>query len=425
MVNLGIYSLLITIIIILVIETYKTRNWLSIKNIILASSIFLFIIPLFFNDTEWKNDQGFLFIIFLFFLGFLISIFVINTTKLRYIYNHSSFKLNKKWIRILTALVIIYYVYQLQLLEIRSINDFINYLTYDRIEIYLSNPLIQRSLFIKPMFETILYILIFYYWKNNNYKMGYFLWGLIFVFTLLTSHTRFIILAIGFLPFFYNHYYIKRFNTKSVLFILLVSVLFISVGNFARGGILNPDTFKEAISFETVIEQFNKASSGSTDNFYEFYEYGIEIEYLKQYIYYLTITFVPRAVWDDKPIVSYFWRVTKELTGNYPAGTLNPVLTTTIVGESYHQAGIIGSLLTMLVYTFILLTTIKILNKFANTELIILLTIMRIPMDMRGGLSSFFMSQITKLYPIIILLLIGFYIKNNKKNMNIDKISIY
>lgn len=425
MARFGILCLVGFVVIYLVYEIFKTKNWFSIKNIILLALLFVYIIPMFSTEVRWSNDEGFLFIIFLLFVGLVISIFIFNTSKLKYINNDSVFKINPKWIKILTGVVLSYYIFQLVMLDIRSINDLIYFMVRDRVGDYLSNPLIERSMVIKPMMETILFILIFYYWKSENKKKGYFLWGLLLVYTTLTSHTRFVILTIALLPFLFHHYYIKKMKTKTVLIMFTGVLLFISVANYARGGRLNSDTFINAITFETVIDQITRASSNSTNSFYRLYYSNIEIEYLKQYLYYLPITFIPRAIWQEKPIVSYFWRATKAITGSYPAGKANPVLTTTIAGEAYHQAGHVGVLFVMLSYTFIILVSLKVLNMFEYTDLIIFRTIIHIPMDMRGGMSTIIVSQFTTLIPLIFLLLLGVYIKRKEKVELIRRISIY
>lgn len=397
----------------------KSKNWFSIKNFIYISLVFLFIFPLFSSKTLWAKDEEFLLIIFYGFLSFLISVLLFSKSKWRTVEIGSSIKFNSKWVNILTIVILTYHVFQFLLLDISSLNELIGYLMRDRVEGYLNNPLAEKSLIIKPVLDTITYVLICYFWKNRKMKTGYLLWGLVLLYTLLTSHTRFVIIIIAILPILFRHYYIKKIKSRNIIILFVIVLMFISVGNFARGGTLNASNIKDAVSIETIIDQVNRASSGSTNSLYLLYKSDVEFDYLKQYFYYLPIAFIPRVIWEEKPIVSYFWRATKEITGAYP-GIGNPVLTTTIFGEMYHQAGNVGVLFSMVFYTFILLFSLKLISKFEYTELIIFQIIIHIPMDMRGGPNSFIISQVNIFLPLLLLTLLGIY-KIKKRSSNIVK----
>lgn len=418
MIEFGIYLISIIIITYSLIDSYKIKNWLTIKNIIILSSVILFILPLLDESTLWKDDEDFLFIIFTFFLGLLISFIIFKIDKNQKNENIHLFHLNEKWVTTISLVIFMYYIVNLIFLNINNIESIFELLTTDRTGAYLSNPLIDRSLFFLPIIATLTSVLIFYYWQNKKIKIGYSLWFLYLIYTILTSHTRFIILLIILMPFFYRNYYIKKVKLLIIIIFILFGAIFLSVSNYARTGINDPEKLLESFQIDNVILQINRASSGSTNIFYLFYSNGIEYEYFRQYIYYLPITFIPRQLWSGKPIVSYFWRVTEEITGRFPM-TNNPVLTTTIVGEAYHQGGIISVLVLMTLYLSLLSLTIKVLQNFKYSGLLIIQIIIHIPMQMRGGLNSIFISYFTDIYPLIILLLLGVYKKNFKLNNKI------
>ncbi|WP_243293022.1 hypothetical protein [Bacillus sp. FJAT-47783] len=331
----------------------------------------------------------------------------------------SKYQFNTNYLLILFILATLYNFVQIFSVDIFSFSKFISFLTRDRVGEYLDNPIIQRSILLKPIIDTVSYILIFYFWKNKKYKTGTFLWFIVFLNKLLFSHTRFVILIDLLLPIFFYNYHVKKVKLKTITIVFIAVLLFVSIGNFARGGTLGSNNIKEAVSAEVVYDQILRSSSGSTESFYRLYVNNPQKDYLKQYFYYLPISFIPRAIWPDKPIVSYFWRATKEITGMYPQGKMNPVLTTTYFGEAYHQLGHFGVVTSLFIYLIVLLIALRIISKFQYTDLLILKIVIHIPMDIRGGFNSFLITQFSYIYPLIFLLLILAYNLKKVRDENI------
>jgi hypothetical protein len=181
---------------------------------------------------------------------------------------------------------------------------------------------------------------------NKKRKFAIYCYALLLVDLIINAHTRFVIIAHLFILLFIYQEYYKPIKVKHLLLVLLATLFIISVGNFVRTGMgVNSETLYLAIQPDAVSNQFLRAGSGSVDSFYQIYEKlhtnQEEIEWFKQYYYYLPLSLIPRALWDDKPIVSYFWRATSIIESRNP-GAGQPVLTTTYLGEAYHEGGFIG-----------------------------------------------------------------------------------
>jgi oligosaccharide repeat unit polymerase len=418
------FSLFILNLIILFFLARK-KNLLSVFNIVYFSLVLMYMLPIIFSDNDWTFDDEFIFIIYIGVLGFLITLIAFRLKKDNTVSKVKvKFLLNERIVYILAMICLVFNFYQFLSLEIYSFNDLLSFLSRDRVGEYLSNPIIIKSIVVKPVMEAIQLILISFFWKSKRYKMGFLLWGLLLFDAVLISHGRFHILTILMLPFFYYNIFVSRVKIRHAAAILVMAVVLISVGNYARTGVLNSDNFIESISPETAVNQVIRASSGSTNTFYEFYRKNPETEFLKQYLYYLPISFIPRSIWEDKPIVSYFWRVTKEITGDYPNSKKNPVLVTTLIGEWYHQLSLVGVFLSIPIYILTLILAFRIIARFQYSELLIIMIIIHIPMDMRGGFNSFFISQVVNIYPLLILTLVGIF-KIKKTNERDDILNKY
>lgn len=212
------------------------------------------------------------------------------------------------------------------------------------------------------------------------------LYSLILLTIVVTTHTRFIVLSYLMIPVFYRHYYIKSIRIGYVVILLSIAGLFLAYTNYVRTGIYEEFDWKN--SFSVVIDQLEIES---VEDFYmirnRIKQGSIDFDYGAQYFYYLPITFIPRFLWEGKPVVSYFWRLTEEISGS-PPGPNNFVLTSTLFGEGYHQFGIIG-LFSSLGMWFLLASAYKSLcSNIPNFQPIWWLFIIHIPMDLRGAISS-------------------------------------
>jgi oligosaccharide repeat unit polymerase len=226
---------------------------------------------------------------------------------------------------------------------------------------------------------------------------GWFLFGTLVFDLLVFSHTRFVLLSLLSLPLIFRHCFVKKFGFKKAGLILVVFIFLISFLNLVRTGrFLESDQENNGNSLQKLIRQFQTAGNKSTETFFKMYEEiqseNVDFEYGKQFLITL-MTPVPRKLWEDKPITSYFWRLTRQLEGQYP-GPGQKVLTSTLFGEMYHQFGVVGVFVSSFIFLFIIFSLVYWLRRYENSDFIIWLQVIAIPMGIRGSLSSLLVKSI-------------------------------
>lgn len=409
--------LLIQILVILYYGN-KEKNYLTITNFIFLAMDFLYFFPVIFSIDNWTENYKFLFLIILGYISIFITIFILKNKKI-YI-KTSKYNLDNKRINIFYYIITLYYFVGFLNIPFYSYSKFIEFLLRDRVGVYLSNPLERNSILMTYFIDILGSIISCYYIKNKK-KRGYFLLLIIIFSRICFSHTRLVIISEILTLLFYYNYNKKKLEIKKLIIFFMLTLSFISIGNFARGGNLKGN-IKKAISAEVILKQAFRATAGSTKSFYLLYKKNPEIEYGKQYYKYLPLSVIPRKIWKNKPITSYFWRATKVIKGEFPNGKKNPVLTTTYFGEAYHEFGTLGLIFFPPIYVYILLLSIKFLKKFEYTDFLIYKFILHIGMDLRGGLNSFIIRILMYIGTFILFYFIFYDFK--KKSTEIKRIRI-
>lgn len=392
--------LMIVAIVLMISKYFQNRNWLTIENIALVSFLILFDLPIFLQSPNWSMDEQFLIIILIGNIGFIGAFLVMQpTSKMPFMLEKKSvkFHLEKDVIPIVTIVVFCYLIYQLYQLKAYDFSVVRSSLLDDRVGEYFEEAGSQNLGFISQGVTTLNLLLISYYWKHKNH-LGTLLWFFYFFITLLSAHTRFVVVIAALIPLIYYNYQVKPIKLSTLIGLGICFILFITISNYARGGVLGKGDSRFSINAimtgDNMLDQLFRASAGSTDYFYTLFVSDIPNDWLRQYYYFIPLSFVPRVLWSNKPVVSYFWRVTESITGEYPNGKMNPVLTTTYLGEAYHQIGWIGVLIATVIYFKLLFFCFNTFKKFQYSELIIYSSILWIPMSLRGGFSSLILTQV-------------------------------
>ena len=144
-------------------------------------------------------------------------------------------------------------------------------------------------------------------------------------------------------------------------------------------------------------------------------EGALKLEYGLQYLYNLII-FIPRFLWQDKPLVSFSYRISEEIYGEM--GENAWVHTYTPWGEGYMQFGFIGTVIN----TLIILTIIHYLKKYISRHPQYMLFVMahmffHFPIFIRGDLSSIIAVTYKLIFVILFVKLIHLIIKIIPKKM--------
>ena len=422
---LKIFITLMWMLSIFICFNHNKENLLTISNFVILSFTVIFYIPLIGNMYDWCNDSGFLTILSVGFAGMFIAIYTnknrVKTKKKRVQISIGKFCLlsdqyeisfveKTGTICLLTLIVFIYYMINLIIaLRMYSWNIFA-LLLRDRIGLY-SNSLTNIEGFEK-MIRPLSLILIVYFFEKRK-KIGILLWLVVLLFKLFILHGRFEIIMHCLLLVLYYNYHIKTIKASTILLFLACASGFLSIANYVRTGLYTEiGSFSlKALFPRTVINQLFRASSSTTTIFYLVYKRNIPCDCFAQYLLYLPISFIPRFLWPQKPIVSYFWRLTKALYGTYPYedNSRIPVETSTLWGEAYHEGGILNVFAVTLIYIWLLILFIRFIKKYKYSDLIIYSMIISIPMNIRGGLHSNIMSWIEVLIPIVVMHFLGFY----------------
>jgi oligosaccharide repeat unit polymerase len=400
--------ILITFLIgLLIAYLLSGKNYISLEVISIASFGLIFILPLIspFTEQKWIYDDNFKSIIW---VSLIVSIAALLNKK-KLVLFRKKYSLRIKLIIPFFILISLYISFRWLKLLISSNFDIIGLLIANRVSEYLENAkdFSDFTLKIIAFINLIYLVLIVYLFRNKRKFLAVLGYLNILVYIILTTHTRFILLSYLIVPFFYYNTYIKKFRTHHYILGIIAAGLFLSFTNFVRTGIV--DQFNLDNPVELVLRQ---VEIESVDDFYSVFDNiksnRSDFDYGLQYFYYLPLTFIPKAIWTDKPIVSYFWRLTKDITGAWP-GKNNFVKTSTVYGEGYHQGGIFGILIIYFFYIFYSRTYLGVIKHFEELEPFKWFFLLHIPMDLRGALSSILVTYIVGLIMVILLVRILYF----------------
>ena len=414
---IGLYKVFITIVFFLtVLMVFKNnKNVLSAPYFVLLSFLIIFYLPLLFNVYDWTRDADFLFILSLGFLGLLVGLFIFEYgfgLSLSRTLGYNKACTNKTYklcvtdgsMRFVGLIVMLYYGINIIIVLQRFSWSITAILLRDRIGIYSETAISSIEEFVKP----IALILVSFFWgKNDKSKFwGYIIWASMILYRLFIQHGRFEVVMCVVLLVIYHHEHVKRVSVFKLVIAVLCVMLFMSVGNYARTGNYTVNAFLP----QTVIKQVLRASSGSVVTFHNVYN-KLSCDYFKQYLVFLPISFIPHIIWKGKPVVSYFWRLTKEIYGVFPYSSNSriPVLTSTILGEAFHEGGRFNVFIVPVLYSLLIKKVLQYLKRYEHADLILYSVIIHIPMDIRGGMSSIIIKCVTTALPLVAMTIAGVY----------------
>lgn len=184
--------------------------------------------------------------------------------------------------------------------------------------------------------------------------------------------------------FYYQSISIRKLKMGLILFVLLLPFYF-SYTAYIRDGNLD-------ISTNNISILHGLSGLSTSLEFLDLYERlnedELSYEYGKQF-FYNYISFIPRVIWKDKPYTSFSFRKSTEIYGE--VGINSWVHTYTVWGEGYNQFGIVGTILATLQLFFIIFILTSMLSRNPVYSILTLqMFIIKIPILLRGDLSSFF-----------------------------------
>jgi len=407
---------------IFVYKSIRQNNLINFSNILMATFGVIFIVcPLIFKNNNIINDEGFIFIIMMAMIALFISLLFLKTPR----------KIEKKYILLkkknyLLKIVVYYYVFTtLYNIAYRFItSDFFNFITRDRgserltEEVYYAGISILGVLnyFIIPITLIYAFCLI-----KENKKFGYLIFFIYLINILLFSLHRTPVISVILLIFLYIHFYIKRFGILKITILVIIAFLILGYGAYMRSGIYDIKLPLFEVT-KTGLRAFN-----TSESLYLIYNAvqnnRLDLEYGKNLYYYNIISFIPRRLWKEKPIVSFNARMTEEYYGyKIAADRKNWVHTFTVWGEGLMQFHFLGVILYSFLLVYIYRKYYQFLSQFEGSEIIIFQNILSIPIIMRGALDSILIHVIIN---IIVFYILKMFIYSNKtKKMDNSIISL-
>lgn len=410
---------------------FKKDSIINVYSIITLALGVVYILPYFDPECPFRHDQYFSIVISIGLLGFLLSFFLISFLRRRFFkknnlsieyYARRKSRTTVMAVLAFGGITLIWFSIIQETYAIAN-EGLVAFLLRDRVREYQEVAL-SYNYFINYLKNFLIipsYFYMFLLWKRHN-RLGWLFFMTLLFELVLFSHTRFVILSLLALPILYYHFMIRPIDTKKMVILIVFMVFLIGVFNVIRGGSAKEQEMAGFLKPVFLYEQLTRAGSGSTKTFYTIFQKiqknKIDIECGKQYL--LTLyTPIPRMFWPEKPIVSYFWRLTEIVEGQLP-GIGQKVLTSTFLGEAYHQFGLIGVFLLPSLYMLIVYFYIFYISHYENTELIIWLEMISLPMDIRGGLSSVILSLVQSV--IIFFILSGFIYKSSRRDSRYNPI---
>jgi oligosaccharide repeat unit polymerase len=191
---------------------------------------------------------------------------------------------------------------------------------------------------------------------SRKRAIGFALYAVTLVAFLATFSTRLWVVTVIALPVAYFHYYIRRIRPKEFCLILLGGVVAFSMLNIwrARGLVDLIAAFSDGTVSADVIGSGLSNDLNPVASLYELVDLdqhrSLVYEHGRTYLY-IVVTFVPRALWPNKPSTSFANRWSDRLEGTLlSASGAADVSTFTVWGEGLVQFGWFGVLANLFLY---------------------------------------------------------------------------
>lgn len=375
--------------------TLKKGYFISIQ-VIMSFCFLLFILltPIVLQPSIINDNSYNLLLLFgalgLIFAGIITPYDVIDPNSVKKKKINPSYRIKDNW-SFLGFLIFLTYLVVVIILEIKKYGSLTAIFTSNRLENGEHSPIGNLIYLIMLFFRIIYYIHIYKFYIQKKHLKFILLYLIPVIHHQITATTRFdfiimmiVLILIYIEPFILkkqllaNNTYKKRISTLKLI-VIIIPVLFLSsfymyTANIVRHGLLSNE--KKIISTSGLLNS-NFATDLSyyflLNDLYEAKSNGqIKLEYGKGWIYYPFITYIPRAIWKDKPPTAFSTRYTEKLYWKLGEG---PVATFTIFGEAYIQFGLLGVILSPLLFAYSRYLSISYLKKITNSKIIILLTV--------------------------------------------------
>ncbi|MFN3690189.1 MAG: hypothetical protein ACK4UU_04605, partial [Fimbriimonadales bacterium] len=206
---------------------------------------------------------------------------------------------------------------------------------------------------------TVLLIMHLYFLiRERHYLTAFGIYLLMVISIVLIASTRVPVIMNLAIPIAYYHYAVRRINKLLLVGIFMAAPIALTLLHGLRGGTLLAWTVSDRLVAEVeVMKSFHHL-------WQEYMDGNITMEYGANYYYYSLLTFIPKALWAEKPQTSFETRWTLNLFGSLLDETaIIFVRTFTPWGEGLVQFGWLGSVVNLFLYGLILNVAIRFFNQ--------------------------------------------------------------
>lgn len=201
---------------------------------------------------------------------------------------------------------------------------------------------------IATMTRPVLLLLLYYYINSKKFFRGSLIFIILMLGILAIFATRLEILITLALPVAYYHYKHRKLSIFSLSLLFILFLIIMTALNVWRGGGWNK-VGSSILDYQYIIGNFGRDLS-PLKGYSILWQYDkaglLDYEYGLAYIYSM-LTFIPRYIWNSKPLTAFEPRMTYQIIGSFIQGG---VWTFTAWGEGLVQFGIIGIPLNMFLY---------------------------------------------------------------------------
>lgn len=199
-----------------------------------------------------------------------------------------------------------------------------------------------------------LYLLI----QQRHYLTAFGIYILMMLSMPLIVTTRIPVIMNLAIPIAYYHYAVRRINKILLIAMIVAAPVALTILHGWRAGSLLGRNISDRLVAEIVVMK-------SFHHLWQEYMAGdIALEYGANYYYYSPLTFIPKAIWAEKPQTSFETRWTINLFGSLlDEDAQISVHTFTPWGEGLAQFGWLGGVVNLFLYGLILNTAIRFFNQ--------------------------------------------------------------
>lgn len=208
------------------------------------------------------------------------------------------------------------------------------------------------------LFTVLLLIHLYFLLQRRRYLAAFGIYVLMTGSILLIASTRIPVIMNLAIPIAYYHYAVRRINKLLLIGIFFAAPAAITLLQGLRSGSLFAWTVSDRLVAEIVVmKSFHRLWQEYTDG-------NIALEYGANYYYYSPLTFIPKAIWPDKPQTSFETRWTINLFNSLlDEDAQISVHTFTPWGEGLVQFGWLGGAINLFLYGLILNAAIRFFNR--------------------------------------------------------------